>query len=162
MEYSFTHRLDLSNPNDDEDKARAREIENKYNWNKIVDYYLNFSDVLAMKYHAGDLELPEEFQVSVRAYHDFLPFLVQSIPIEWDMTCSFYQITPKVREVLMVEERLDKPTHIFHFELVKDHKVLLTSEDWGTTLAFYADENDINVLLRNGVPKNRIISHIQN
>lgn len=48
-----------------------------------------------MKYHAKDLELTEEFQVSVRAYNDFLPFLVKSIQINFDMTCSFYQITPK-------------------------------------------------------------------
>lgn len=41
LEYSFTHRLDLSNPNDDDNKARAREIGNKYNWNKIVGYIGN-------------------------------------------------------------------------------------------------------------------------
>lgn len=62
----------------------------------------------------------------------------------------------------MAEERLDKPTHIFHFELIKDNKVLLTSEDYGITLAFYAEENDINELLRSGVPGNRFIPHIQN
>mgnify|MGYP001180864478 FL=1 len=109
-----------------------------------------------MKYWEEDLKLKQDSQFSTKAYKELLPFRIRDISIEEGMNCSFYEINSSVKSVLLAEKSPGEITHIFHFELLKKEKVLLSSEDNGSSLLFYADNEDLNALIKSGVPEKAI------
>lgn len=157
MKRIFTHMLDLSNPFMDTDKEIVRQSQNKENWNKVVSYYVGIADALVVNYWEGDLKLDQESQISTKAYDDLLPYRVKNESIGDGMACSFYEINSKVNELLLSHSNPYEITQVFHFELIKGEKVLLSSEDNGTSLLFYADEENLNELIKNDVQKEAII-----